>query len=108
MILSDTYTIFWREMKRYNIRDVTEMEPIYYDLLPWIKTHPNHGHYTSDGGKLICKYCGSTNIKKDGWERRTIVTYQRYRCNDCRSPLKGRNKMGADEEGILPNKPSTV
>jgi len=70
----------WREMKQYNIRDVTEMEPIYYDLLPWISNHPNWGHYIEGG---CCRNCGSKRIKKDGWERKTVVPYQRYRCLDC-------------------------
>jgi DNA-directed RNA polymerase subunit RPC12/RpoP len=96
----------WKEMKRYNMRDVTEMEPIYHDLLPWIKQHPNHGHYLG-GEKIVCHYCGSENIKKDGIERRTIVPYQRYRCLDCRSPLKGRKKIDRDEDGRSLPQPST-
>lgn len=96
----------WKEMKRYNVRDVTEMEPIYHDLLPWIKKHPNHGHYV-DGDKLVCSFCGSQNIKKDGIERNTIVPYQRYRCLDCRSPLKGRKKVDRDEDGYAIPQPST-
>jgi len=95
----------WREMKEYNIRDVTEMEPIYYDLLPWIDNHPNWGHYIV--GDLICRNCGSTKVKKDGWERRTIVPYQRYRCTDCHKPLRGRKKV-KDDNGKLLNQPSTV
>ena len=93
----------WREMKRYNIRDVTEMEPIYYDLLPWIKGHPNWGHYIGSD-KIICRNCGSDKIKLDGWERSTIVPYQRYRCTECRKPLRGRKKV----KGQLIPQPSTV
>ena len=95
----------WREMKEYNIRDVTEMEPIYYDLLPWIDNHPNWGHYVD--GDLVCRNCSSTKIKKDGWERRTVVPYQRYRCTECHKPLKGRKKVKVDN-GKLLNQPSTV
>jgi len=96
----------WREMKEYNIRDVTEMEPIYHDLLPWIKAHPNWGHYI-DGVKLVCHYCGSENIKKNGFELNTIVPYQRYRCVDCGHSLKGRKKVKYDKGKKLPQ-PSTV
>ena len=88
----------WKEMRRYNVRDVTEMEPIYYELLPWIKRHPNYGHYEG-GEKVNCPYCGSERLKKDGIERNTIVPYQRYRCLDCRSPVKGRKKIEEDEDG---------
>ena len=97
----------WQEMKRYNIRDVREMEPIYHDLLPWIKRHPNHGHYVDDV-KMVCHFCGSDNLKKDGWERSTVVPYQRYRCLDCRSPLRGRTKIKRDEDGQKLPQPSTV
>jgi len=97
----------WKEMKRYNIRDVTEMEPVYRDLLPWIKNHPNWGHYI-EGEELICKNCGSNKIKRDGWERKTVVPYQRYRCLDCRRPLRGRNKVKRDEDGKRLPQPSTV
>lgn len=96
----------WREMKAYNVRDVTEMEPLYYDLRPWIKKHPNAGHWSKDG-KVTCFKCGSTNVKKDGWERKTLVPYQRYRCKDCHSPLRGRTMAVADESGKMLPRPST-
>ncbi len=95
----------WREMKRYNVRDVTEMEPIYYDLLPWIKGHPNWGHYVD--GEIVCSNCGSTKVKRDGWERTTIVPYQRYRCTNCHKPLHGRNKIKRDDDDKLLPQPST-
>jgi DNA polymerase elongation subunit (family B) len=79
----------WKEMKRYNVRDVTEMEPVYHDLLPWIPNHPNWGHYVG-GDKIICRNCGSDKVKKDGWEKRTVIPYQRYRCPSCRKPLMAR------------------
>ncbi len=95
----------WKEMKRYNVRDVTEMEPIYHDLLPWIKGHPNWGHYIDE--ELICRNCGSDKVKRDGWERNTVVPYQRYRCTNCRTPLRGRKKVKDDNGKLLPQ-PSTV
>ena len=77
----------WREMKEYNIRDVTVLEEMYHDLLPWLQHHPNAGHWAVDGD--CCKRCSGTNIKRDGWERTTTVPYQRFRCKDCGTPLKG-------------------
>jgi len=77
----------WREVKEYNIRDVTVLEEMYHDLLPWLQHHPNAGHWAVDGD--CCKRCGGTNIKRDGWERKTTVPYQRFRCTDCGTPLKG-------------------
>ena len=96
----------WKEMKRYNIRDVTEMEPIYHDLLPWIKVHPNWGHYV-DSDRPVCHNCGSTKVKKDGLERRTVVPYQRYRCTECHKPLRGRHKIKRVDGKKIPQ-PSTV
>ncbi len=96
----------WREIKRYNIRDVTEMEPIYYDLLPWIDNHPNWGHYVN-GQKLTCRNCSSDRVKKNGIETKTIVPYQRYRCLDCGTPLKGRTKLLEDDKGRELPQPST-
>jgi len=96
----------WREMKRYNIRDVTEMEPIYHDLLPWIKNHPNWGHYV-DGDKIVCRNCGSDRVAKNGFERSTFIPYQRYKCSNCGSPLKGRNMLHCDENDKPLPRPST-
>jgi len=96
----------WREMKEYNIRDVTEMEPIYYDLRPWIDNHPNWGHYVDND--IVCRNCGSGKVKKDGIERRTIVPYQRYRCTTCRRPVRGKKGLKFDENDKKILKPSTV
>jgi len=91
----------WREMKRYNKRDVTEMEPIYYDLLPWIKTHPNWGLYVDGDKNRVCPKCRSTNVKKNGLERTRVRTYQRYKCQDCGAPLKNRTQLYKTPEGVL-------
>jgi len=79
----------WRLMKRYNKRDVTLLEDIYHVLLPWIRNHPNMGHFV-DTSDISCAKCGSKEVIKNGREIRTIVPYQRYKCIDCGSPLKGR------------------
>lgn len=81
----------WKEMRTYNEQDVYLLEGVYADLKPWIQDHPNWGHYVD--GDVVCRNCGSSKVKKDGWERRTVVPYQRYRCTDCGTPLKGRKKV---------------
>ena len=96
----------WKEMRRYNIRDVREMEPIYHDLLPWITKHPNWGHWIGDE-KIVCRNCGSDKVKKDGWERKTVVPYQRYRCTECRTPLRGRTTI-KEHNGERVPQPTTV
>tara|TARA_B100001123_G_C15147415_1_gene962116 strand:+ start:838 stop:1146 length:309 start_codon:yes stop_codon:yes gene_type:complete len=40
--------------------------------------------------KVTCATCGSGNLKKNGIETKTPNPYQRYRCMDCGSALRGR------------------
>jgi len=96
----------WREMRKYNIQDVALLEDVYSDLLPWIKGHPNYGHYIT--GDLVCRNCGSTKVKKNGWERTSVVPYQRYKCTNCGKPLRGRTKVKRDSEGKKLCQPTTV
>ena len=95
----------WREMRKYNIQDVALLEDVYADLLPWIKNHPNWGHYIV--GDIVCKNCGSTRVKKNGIERSTITPYQRYKCTSCGKPIQGRKKITFDEAGKALPQPST-
>ena len=90
----------WKSMKRYNRQDVVLLEKVYEVLLPWIQNHPNWGHYIE--GDLICRNCGSNKIKKNGIERSTVLPYQRYKCTECGSPLKGRVSLKSF------SRPSTV
>ena len=96
----------WKEMKKYNIQDVKLLEQVYKDLLPWIKGHPNWGHYI-ESDALVCRNCGSTNVTLNGIEKSTIVPYQRYRCGECKKPLRGRKKVLEIDGKRLPQ-PSTV
>lgn len=89
----------WKTMKKYNIQDVHLLEDYYHRLLPWIKNHPNWGVYL-DADRPTCKNCGSENIKKNGTERTNTYTYQRYRCLDCGSPLRGRRSITKAPEGL--------
>lgn len=90
----------WREMKRYNVRDVTEMEPIYYDLLPWIKNHPNWGVFNESKFKT-CRHCGSHKVKANGIQRNQTLSYRRYRCMDCFANLHGPKRLYKRAEGVL-------
>ena len=90
----------WRVMERYNKQDVNLLEDVYNRFLPWVKQHPNWGHYVS--GEVVCAKCGSGRVKKNGIERSTIVPYQRYKCTDCGSPLKGRCKVDGNQPSTRP------
>lgn len=80
-----------REMERYNRRDVTAMEPLYDDLLPWLDNHPNFNLYT-DSDQLVCTNCGGTELTKRGFARLTTGTYQEYRCR-CGTYLRGTKRV---------------
>ena len=87
----------WREMKQYNVQDTTMLEELYLDYLPWIRVHPNVGVYKlADGQSLdrpTCTNCGSVNVIKKGLAKTKTQMYQRYRCVDCGTPMRGRNTV---------------
>lgn len=82
----------WKIMKKYNKQDVILLEKLYDRLLPWIKTHPNHALY-SDSNRPVCPNCGSEHVVKKGVETTLTMSYQRYRCGDCGTPLRGRTNI---------------
>jgi len=91
----------WREMKSYNIQDVRLLEDMYDELLPWIKNHPNWGLYVDADKNRICTNCGSSRVKKNGFERTRVRTYRRYRCLRCGTPLRGRTQFHKTAKGVL-------
>jgi DNA polymerase elongation subunit (family B) len=80
----------WREMKGYNIQDVQVTEALYLRSIPWIHNHPNHGLYIENQEDPVCRNCGSEEVVAKGWEASAVCGYQRYRCNACGTPLRGR------------------
>ncbi len=89
----------WKLMKRYNKQDVVLTQKLYRKLMPWIKAHPNWGVFL-DSDAPTCRNCGSTDVKKNGVERTNTLTYQRYKCNACGKPLRGRKRIEAAPEGL--------
>lgn len=90
----------WRTMKRYNIQDVRLLEKYYKRVLPWIKNHPNWGVFL-DADRPTCRNCGSNKVKKNGIERTNTLSYQRYKCTNCGTPLRSRKRLKPAEEGVL-------
>jgi DNA polymerase elongation subunit (family B) len=82
----------WATMKKYNIQDVKLLPKLYNKLLPWINNHPNVTLFT-DSEEVACTNCGSHNIKKNGVEHLQTQSYQRYKCNECGTNLKGRTTI---------------
>jgi len=87
----------WAKMEKYNKQDVVLLEELYAWLRPWIKDHPNHALFT-DMKKPTCTNCGSTNVVKKGLAHTNTMSYQRYRCNDCGTPLRGRVNVLKNEQ----------
>jgi DNA polymerase elongation subunit (family B)/DNA-directed RNA polymerase subunit RPC12/RpoP len=81
--------VSWDTMKKYNINDIIILEAVYNRLLPWITDHPSHAVY-SDEDRPICTNCGGTHITKQGIETTKTSRYQRYRCEECGTPLRGK------------------
>lgn len=82
----------WKLMEKYNIQDVRLLEDLYKELLPWIKNHPNHALYV-ETDRPICCNCGSHHVVKKGLEHTLTQSYQRYKCKDCGTPLRGRTTV---------------
>lgn len=64
----------WKEMAKYNKRDIVVMEQVYYRMLPWIKGHPP----VSDK-PASCPKCGGHRLQARGI-RNNIA---RYMCRGC-------------------------
>ena len=92
----------WKQMERYNKRDVKILRKLYKHLLPWIHNHPNVGMYIDDPRNPVCTNCGSQNVVKKGTQYNTkSVSYDRYKCNSCGTPMRSRLKARPTSENVL-------
>lgn len=87
----------WREMERYNRRDVTELEKVYKELLPWIYNHPNRALYELRD-RPSCATCGSARIHRRGYAHTRNERYAKYQCQSCGAWSRERcTAMSAEE-----------
>lgn len=84
--------IAWKEMKRYNIKDVILCEKVYKTLRPWMDQHPNLGAYTLDPSPM-CPKCGSSKLEARGTRSLQNGMYQRYQCTSCRGWSRGKTML---------------
>lgn len=77
----------WEEMEKYNRQDVTLLEKLYDRLMPWIKSHPNHGVFDQPGIP-VCTNCGHHHLQRRGYSRTTVNTYARFQCCNCGSWMR--------------------
>jgi RNase_H superfamily len=80
----------WKRMKRYNVRDVTELEKLYSVLLPWIPGHPSHG---AQAGLDVCPSCGSGILERRGYAMTQTGKFQRFQCKDCGSWSRSNTRV---------------
>ncbi len=87
----------WDRMESYNRQDVVVTEQLYKRLLPWIHNHPNV-NILKDSEEVKCCNCGSDNVIKKGKEFTKAGVYQRYKCNDCGTPQRGKTMINPREQ----------
>lgn len=71
-----------KTMKRYNDKDVEELERLYNRVLPWIDNHPNYGLWNNTD-KPVCPNCGSHHVIRNGMRYNNTRAYQRWLCRGC-------------------------
>jgi uncharacterized protein YprB with RNaseH-like and TPR domain/ribosomal protein L37AE/L43A len=85
--------VAWEKMQEYNVNDVILLEKVYNRILPWITSHPNHALYVSSPDRPVCTNCGSTHVIAKGITHLSSLSYQRWRCKDCGTNLRGRTTI---------------
>lgn len=91
----------WKKMKQYNKKDVVLLERLYKKILPWIDNHPNMGLYNGTSGKPTCTNCGGHHVYSRGLQLNKSHSYERYRCNDCGTWMRGRYTVTKKDPNIL-------
>lgn len=85
------------ELCRYNEKDVLILEDLYVRVRQWIKGHPNLTLFSEEIDKK-CGVCGSRDLKPEGYSITAVGKYPVYRCNSCKSLLRGRKTVLSKEE----------
>lgn len=78
----------WAKMKRYNKKDVDELEKLYLRLRPWISNHPHIGILKAE--REACPNCGGITLVKNGSYTSRVGRYQVWRCQTCRAHPRSR------------------
>jgi DNA polymerase elongation subunit (family B) len=81
----------WREMKKYNIRDVEATEKVYMKLRPWMATHTNTATYVEDEDPR-CPKCASDQIHARGYIYSQQGKYPRFQCMSCKGWARGKSQ----------------
>lgn len=85
----------WREMKAYNVADVTTLKGVYTRLAPWDTKHPNMGIDLDE--ETVCPVCGSQHLSPRGFQYSNTGKFQRYVC-DCGAWSRGKENLLTKEK----------
>ncbi len=78
----------WREMAKYNVKDVLATEALYKKFVAWDTQGVNFRLYSES-----CA-CGSKDLVKNGSAYYKAKRYQKYQCKSCGAPIRSRHAMG--------------
>lgn len=78
----------FQEMKEYNILDVTSLEELFVQMLPWESASIFNSYKSNDS----CS-CGSHKFKKAGFAHTTTAKYQKYKCKKCGAESRGTENL---------------
>lgn len=89
-------------MKKYNMKDVTELEELYEKVKPWILSHPHMGLFVEgDGDEDVCSRCKSTALVRKGYAYTKVSKFRRYKCRDCGGWSRGKRAIArVDARGM--------
>lgn len=91
----------WKIMERYNKKDVTLLEQVYNELLPWISPHPNMGLYVDNAKAPVCPKCGSHKLQRRGTTMTNTGKYWRYQCQSCGGWSRARFQDTTKQSTVL-------
>lgn len=81
------------EMFEYCKNDVVINEQVYWEILPWMKSHPNIGLY-GDMKEETCPNCGGTNLEEtDKFYITPVNKFPVVRCLGCGKPSHSRKTV---------------
>jgi hypothetical protein len=82
----------WKEMKKYNKRDVAATWEVYKRLRPWINNHPNLAVFI-DADKPVCPKCGGKKFQSNGYRVTQATRYERLQCENCGGWSRGKKML---------------
>lgn len=78
---------YMRIMTKYCAQDVDALEKVFLKLRPFAKNIP----HANKGGRS-CPVCGSSKVHRHGWRATKAGKYRRYKCENCGSYSRGKNR----------------